>query len=146
MLSSEGRYEAQRPLQNTSPNDGKVLQSLQQGAHQLTDLFLNCKLGGVAVTCGGIVTKSLTAMGMCFTFSSEEYVMKNGAKNVTGGGSGHALIVTLNVEKDEYSGHRSVGVKVSGYTGFILYYSKTPQIMSKEVIMVQLVRTCRFNI
>lgn len=71
-------------------------------SHTLEEMITSCKWQSKEVTCVDYITKTLTALGHCYTFNSAEYIHKNGRLTVSRTGISAGLQLTINVQQDEY--------------------------------------------
>ena len=84
-------------LTNTS-----ALDLVLQGSMVFEAMFRQCVWDSTVVDCGDYFTRTLTSLGLCYTFNAQAFIRSQGQLHVSRTGVKHGLSLLLNVQQDEY--------------------------------------------
>ncbi|XP_021364397.1 acid-sensing ion channel 1-like [Mizuhopecten yessoensis] len=81
----------------------------------VNDLFYACvDMQNVMLNCSEVLTPTLTEIGLCFTFNSEEYIRSHGPLVTSTTGSAKSLAFYTHIDQDEYvyNDNLAAGMKI----------------------------------
>ena len=107
--SSKPSFQAFRSV------DLEVTQVLLDAAHRLEDMFIVCYWSGLRIPCAKYFHRTLTEVGVCYTFNAQETKQNHDRLLVHDAGSDNGLLLRINIENDEYfyGESNSAGIRVS---------------------------------
>lgn len=87
-----------------------VLEALHNFGFNISEIFVECRLGTTVLDCLRYVSIIYNDIGLCYTFQSDQYVQENGPLRTKTPGRKHGLSFVLDVNPDEYILTTSLGV------------------------------------